>query len=355
MSDARTARSKPDFVVLDRWDPALAQAFARFYTAKKEAAPWQDRWDVSPEYYDWKFAQNPVRPSIVAFARDYDRIVGASSINFRYLRHGNTNFLVGELADLSVAPTHRGAGVFSTIVGLITKQAFAAGAEAIFCIPNKAGAGALIATGQYQLRPQARHATWLAPVKPVALFATKFPQLVRLQSSGRAITGGYGGAKPRYTLVEPEAFVDRFRAAAPDRFTRVPLDADYLRYRIVQYPTKGSYKTLETSDRAGRCVSVIARDAAFRNLPSIVGARIEAGDVEGVRAGAKALRQMALVQDCVFAALWAPLRAAFVLPLLSAGFLPVQQKQIVFANNCAPSLQRLLPTLKIDMLDSDKI
>jgi GNAT superfamily N-acetyltransferase len=340
--------------LLDRWDPALAAEFSRFYSEKTGDTPWQGRWDFSEAQFHWKFAAPPVGPSALAIARQGQTVMGACSVNFRNLAGLGAKLRVGELADLAVAPALRGQGVFPALVKRITDHVLEQGADGVYCVPNSQGARALARTGLYESAAAAVHATWLAPLRPMALLSSRYRQFARLTAGDvlwktllRAVP-----APPSYRR-NIEEFVARFQPLEAAELLRLPQDRQYLQYRAAEYPVPQTYRALQL--RANPSCGVIVRDVLFKQHRALIGARTMFQDRRGFRSAIAMLRAEALATGCAFAALWAPRRRAYAIPLLLAGYLPVQRKEIMVANDSSDAFTTRLAALHLDMLDSDKI
>ena len=92
--------------------------------------------DMSPDFYRWKYFQNPICPSRVWIAEDQGKLIGMAAVTFKRLKIHDAIFLCGELGDFLVHSDYRHQGIFTALINEICTQSLADGAKVLYVRPN---------------------------------------------------------------------------------------------------------------------------------------------------------------------------------------------------------------------------
>jgi GNAT superfamily N-acetyltransferase len=332
----------PLVTVTDCWSDDLVRKLAALYVDNAAKGPWDDRWTAAADYFVWKWVQNPIRPSLVAYIEEDGRAVAAVTLLFRQFSYQGEPFIAAELADLNVHPDHRGKRLFGLVIEAILAEARSRGIRFIFCIPNKRGGEALLRTGQFTTADDAEHATWLLPLRPLRLAGTHWKALSFLAF-----------ADSLWQLVVRLRFRPRLRraVAASAGEMRFAMDGAYLSYRVSCNPAARYACYPSPSPPEG--AAAISRSVGYTGLPVSIVGRIASHRPDVYLNVIAGIVNDALAGNAAFVALWAPRRLGRLLrPLF---FLPVQTKRIYIAKQSDPAILAHLASLHVEMLDSDKI
>lgn len=91
---------------------------------------------LSPDFYRWKYFQNPICPSCVWIAEHQGKLIGMATLTFKRLKIHDAIFLCGELGDFLVHSDYRHQGIFTALVNEICTQSLADGAKVFYVRPN---------------------------------------------------------------------------------------------------------------------------------------------------------------------------------------------------------------------------
>jgi hypothetical protein len=339
--------------VVEEWPDSLVQALVPFYAELARKSVWLGRSDTTADFYRWKYADNPVKPAVGAFLFDQQDLVGGVIVSFKMLFVEGRETLVAELGNLLVLPRYR--AFLTKLVLLAVERTRSAGAELIYSIPTKTAVSALKATDQFYSELRATHRTWVLPLRPLAVITAKYrlPGIVTLGDSvSRAAAGLLNGrlASPAETLLDIDARTPFVNSPDLNRM-QLSYDAAYADYRISRHPAHTAYRQLPSN---GYGCAVI-RIASFQDQDIMALCRAEHAGMRGYARQVRRVARLALARKSAFVALWAPGRVAFSRILARHMFIPVQQKIIMVAKDCAaPHIVRNFGRWAIEMLDSDK-
>jgi GNAT superfamily N-acetyltransferase len=126
-------------------EPSDVQAVANFRTVL-EHGDYYRRY-LTPDFYQWKYFQNPIHPSCVRVAEDRGRLIALAAATFKKLKIGETTFLCGELGDFLVHPEYRHQGIFTALAEEICAKSLADGARVIYVRPNDSSFPGLLRLG----------------------------------------------------------------------------------------------------------------------------------------------------------------------------------------------------------------
>jgi GNAT superfamily N-acetyltransferase len=328
--------------VTDQWSDDLLREVSAFYSARPQKGPWSGRWDTSLSYFRWKCAACPIRPSVIAYAAAEGCIVGAIILTFKHFRDDDRRLLAAELGDMYIHPDHRGEGLFARLVEAATAKGQEAGAELIFCIPNSAGADALVRSGRFFVSPEAEHLTLLLPLRPFALMATRKP-IFRL----------LGFLDNVWTLLIRIALrLPHGRLAGDAANLRLDMRDGYLDYRVHRHPNSESYIGLPQT-ASNNLDQTWVKEVRYAGLPAVIVGRIYANQHGLYLTQVDETIRYAVGRNAAFAALWVPARAASWFRWRP--FVRMQRKNILCAHGTGAHIVSQLHGLRLEMLDSDKI
>lgn len=328
--------------VHEAWTPPLIEQISDFFMRRPEPLPWGGRWNTGTDYFQWKFARNPTKPSVAALAYDGDEIVGTAVVSYKTVRVEGVDLLVGELGDLYVAEAQRGQGVFTRLVSEVKASALR-GAAFLYCVPNAQGHNALIATKHFVAVPQSEHATWLRALRPMALVLAKLEHAAAIETPP---IQGYGP-------LSKESFQPIVGHYGSE--VRVGMTTDWFDYRVVQYPDRRAYQIIRPNSQVPDAAAII-KQVTYRGMTAVLIGRIEAPTLAGYGAALNAATDHARRVGAAIVALWAPARSPYVSNLLRRLYVPVQRKRLaVTYGGSGREIHQAVARLRIEMLDSDKI
>jgi GNAT superfamily N-acetyltransferase len=343
--------------IISEWPDALLEKLSCFYAERPERdgwSAWGERWDWSQEYFRWKCADNPVRSSIAAIVFDGDRIAGCAIITFKRMHHHDTDLLVGELGDIYIYPSYRGRGLFRDLVDKAVKGARAAGATLVYCVPNSNAFDALIATGHFAHLAGADHATWLLPLRPVALLAASRPWLKFFawadffaRAWAKLVNPSQAGRLEPRDLPQTDLPQNPFEL-------RVSFPAALLEYRLFGGPRRGSYSVLSLNTAPVQ--STVLRHVPYHGREALFVGRCFVARAEDYGRLISRIVRLSLTGNYCFVALWAPRSAPYSSALWRRGFVPMQRKRIAVDIDAHARFDRaILSRIYLEMLDSDKV
>ncbi len=338
--------------LIEAWSERDIADFTAMAQRRDRDSPWVGRWQTDEAYYRWKFRDGCPEPAIGACAYDGEGLVGSIVLRPLRVRLGGEAVLGGEVGDLFVESAYRGRGLFRQMVAALAERARTRALDLVFCVPNRDGYGALLATGEFLEAPQAERFLSILPLRPSRFLPPRLRGVAMpLEWSWRGWLTLAGGAPlPRWQGLDallPELSGD---IQAP---VAAVLD---IPHRILIHPQKNEYRLATLGSAESPFALAIAREGFHKERKFLILGLLRGRDAASRRGLLRALQTDCLGQGHHAIAFWSHRHDQFALLGPRTPFIPASRKRFVLLKT--PRAQAVIAAagrIEIDMIHTDKL
>ncbi len=291
----------------------------------------------APEYYIWKFNDNPVDNGCVAMGVSDDRIVGVHTCTWRHAYYKGKKYKAAKLGDAFTLKRFTGRGINTSLGKSCRDWALSRGADFIYFNPNEFSLP--VATKLNLIdHPHINYYFWLLPIKSSGLI--KSDRFKALKKAADVTTKGIYKAlshqsKKGLELTGPD-FDNAFDTLNTDLSRRFAFyfdkSAAYLRYRYAENPDRKLYRVVTYRNPNLKSV-LIFKDTIQWGLRVISVVDWYGSDSSSMRKVWLKFVRTACEESYDMAAAWFPMKSAFIRSMLPAGALPYKSKTWTIYDN----------------------
>ena len=279
-----------------------------------------------PEYYAWKYFQNPAGRAAVRVAEEAGRIVGFFGVWPKWMWIQGKRVLSGERGDSFVAPEHHGKGVYSRLVASVFEECRDRGLTFTIASPNERNRP--ICVDHYGGHLVFEYKSLVLPLDFSSILSKRCGRFAAASLVGRPLTALHSGLFQRATtfrllpLDSSYEEIDAIWARNRDAYVfSVVKDRAYVEWRYVTNPEAYEIHLVMDGDESIGFVVFKIQDILGFRFAHLVDMLLPSKD-EGLLKGCiGAVQAHARSRDIDWLSTWAPKGSPFLRCLKRSGFI----------------------------------